>query len=166
MRVVIIGATGHIGGYLVPRLVEAGHDVIALSRQGRPRYHEHPSWAQVTSETVDRDSEEAAGNFGPRVADLEADVVVDLICFEPDSARQLVEALRPKRTYLVHCGTIWARPEHRGADNRGRSAPAIRPLREGQGGDRGDPVGREPGRWPASDPAPPRAHRRTRAGYQ
>ena len=107
MRVVIIGATGHIGGYLVPRLVEAGHDVIALSRQGRPRYHEHPSWAQVTSETVDRDSEEAAGNFGSRVADLEADVVVDLICFEPDSARQLVKALRPKRTYLVHCGTIW-----------------------------------------------------------
>jgi uncharacterized protein YbjT (DUF2867 family) len=34
-RVVVIGATGHIGTYLVPRLVRAGHDVIALSRGTR-----------------------------------------------------------------------------------------------------------------------------------
>ena len=107
MRVVVIGATGHIGGYLVPRLVSAGHDVVTLSRHARPYYREHASWTQVTNVTVDRDAEEAAGTFGPRVADFEADAVVDLICFEPDSARQLVEALRPKRTYLVHCGTIW-----------------------------------------------------------
>ena len=107
MRVVVIGATGHIGGYLVPRLVDAGHDVVTLSRHARPYYREHASWTQVTNVTVDRDAEDAAGTFGPRVADFGADAVVDLICFEPDSARQLVEALRPKRTYLVHCGTIW-----------------------------------------------------------
>ena len=34
-RVVVIGATGHIGTYLVPRLVRGGHEVIAVSR-GRP----------------------------------------------------------------------------------------------------------------------------------
>ena len=107
MRVVVIGATGHIGGYLVPRLVRAGHDVVSLSRHRRPYYREHASWAQVTSVSVDRDAEDAAGTFGQRVADLKADAVVDLICFEPDSALQLVEALRPKGTYLVHCGTIW-----------------------------------------------------------
>ncbi|MGO9963311.1 MAG: NAD-dependent epimerase/dehydratase family protein [Acidimicrobiales bacterium] len=107
MRVVVIGATGHIGGYLVPRLVSAGHDVVTVSRHGRPYYREHASWAQVTSVIVDREAEDAAGTFGERVADLEADTVVDLICFEPDSASQLVEALRPKGTYLVHCGTIW-----------------------------------------------------------
>ena len=39
------------------------------------------------------EAEDAAGTFGERVADLEADTVVDLICFEPDSASQLVEAL-------------------------------------------------------------------------
>ena len=103
----VIGATGHIGGYLVPRLVRAGHDVVSLSRHRRPYYREHASWAQVTSVSVDRDAEDAAGTFGQRVADLKADAVVDLICFEPDSALQLVEALRPKGTYLVHCGTIW-----------------------------------------------------------
>lgn len=31
-RVVVIGATGHIGTYLVPRLVDRGHEVIAVSR--------------------------------------------------------------------------------------------------------------------------------------
>jgi uncharacterized protein YbjT (DUF2867 family) len=37
-RVVVIGATGHIGTYLVPRLVRAGHQVIAMSRgTGEPQ---------------------------------------------------------------------------------------------------------------------------------
>ena len=31
-RVVVIGATGHIGSYLVPRLVEAGHAVVTVAR--------------------------------------------------------------------------------------------------------------------------------------
>jgi len=74
-------------------LVSAGHDVVTVSRLGRPYYREHASWAQVTSVIVDREAEDAAGTFGERVADLEADTVVDLICFEPDSASQLVEAL-------------------------------------------------------------------------
>ena len=34
-RVVVIGATGHIGTYLVPRLVDGGHQVIAVSRGTR-----------------------------------------------------------------------------------------------------------------------------------
>ena len=28
MRVVIIGGSGHVGTYLAPRLVEAGHEVV------------------------------------------------------------------------------------------------------------------------------------------
>ena len=35
MRVVIIGGTGHVGTFLVPRLVEAGHEVFCLSRVER-----------------------------------------------------------------------------------------------------------------------------------
>jgi nucleoside-diphosphate-sugar epimerase len=29
MRIVVIGGTGHVGTYLVPRLVMAGHEVLA-----------------------------------------------------------------------------------------------------------------------------------------
>jgi nucleoside-diphosphate-sugar epimerase len=38
-RVVVIGATGHIGSYLVPRLVRGGHEVMAMSRGTRGPYH-------------------------------------------------------------------------------------------------------------------------------
>ncbi|MGA2528771.1 MAG: NAD(P)-dependent oxidoreductase [Acidimicrobiales bacterium] len=107
MRVVVIGATGHIGGYLVPRLVDQGHEVVALSRHGRRYYAQGPIWPRVLEVTVDRDAEDAKGVFGRRIADLEADAVIDLICFETDAVRQLVEALRPQGTYLLHCGTIW-----------------------------------------------------------
>src|SRR6201995_3209504 len=105
-NVVVIGATGHIGTYLVPRLVRAGHAVTALSRGKREPYHSSPEWAPVTRVTVDRDAEDADGTFGARIAALSPDVVIDLVCFTVASARQLVEALRPTRPLLVHCGTI------------------------------------------------------------
>jgi nucleoside-diphosphate-sugar epimerase len=106
-RVVVIGATGHIGTYLVPRLVRGGHEVIAMSRGTRDPYHPSPEWNSVTRVAVDRDAEDAKGIFGPRVAELSPDVVIDLICFTATSARQLVYSLRPSRPLLVHCGTIW-----------------------------------------------------------
>jgi nucleoside-diphosphate-sugar epimerase len=106
-RVVVIGATGHIGSYLVPRLVRSGYDVVALSRGVRDPYHDGPEWARVTAITADRDAEDAAGTFGSRIALLHPDVVIDLICFSAPSARQLIDALRPSRPLLVHCGTIW-----------------------------------------------------------
>src|SRR5579863_5075774 len=93
-RVVVIGATGHIGSYLVPRLVRSGHEVIAISRGMRGPYRRAPEWDSVTAITVDRDAADADGSFGARVAALRPDVVIDLICFTAASARQLVEALR------------------------------------------------------------------------
>jgi nucleoside-diphosphate-sugar epimerase len=106
-RVVVIGATGHIGSYLVPRLVRGGHEVIAMSRGTRGPYHASPQWNSVTRVTVDREAEDTEGTFGARVAALRPDVVIDLVCFTAASAQQLVDALRPSRPLLVHCGTIW-----------------------------------------------------------
>jgi nucleoside-diphosphate-sugar epimerase len=107
MRVVVVGATGHIGSYLVPALVEDAHEVVALSRGLRDPYRSHPAWQSVRRVTVDRDAEDAAGTFAGRLADLHADVVVDLLCFTPESARQLVDGLGADGPALVHCGTIW-----------------------------------------------------------
>src|SRR3954452_17107206 len=107
MRVVVLGATGHIGSYLVPRLGRGGHDVVAVSRGERSPYRAAPEWRSVQRVSADRDAEDASGTFGQRVADLRPDAVVDLICFTAESARQLVEALRPRRPLLLHCGTIW-----------------------------------------------------------
>jgi nucleoside-diphosphate-sugar epimerase len=106
-RIVVIGATGHVGTYLVPRLVRAGHEVVALSRGTREPYLPAPEWRRVQRVTADREAEDAAGVFGERIAALAPDVVVDMLCFAPESARQLVDALRPTRPLLLHCGTIW-----------------------------------------------------------
>lgn len=107
MRVVVIGASGHIGTYLVPRLVEAGHDVVAVSRGTSKPYTPHGAWRRVTTVTADRVAEEAAGTFGERVAALEPDAVIDLICFEESSARHLADALAGRVRHFLHCGTIW-----------------------------------------------------------
>jgi nucleoside-diphosphate-sugar epimerase len=107
VRIVVIGGSGHVGSFLVPRLISAGHQVINLTRGMRVAYVEDEAWSDVEQVTVDREAEEAAGTFGKRVAALEADVVVDMICFTPDSPAALVEALRGRSGHLIHCGTIW-----------------------------------------------------------
>src|SRR5215212_5587617 len=107
MRVVVIGGSGHVGTFLVPRLVEAGHRVVSISRGQREPYQVHPSWQSVEQLTLDREAEEAEGTFGARVLGMEPDVVVDMICFTPESARQLVEALPGRVRHFLHCGTIW-----------------------------------------------------------
>lgn len=106
-RVVVIGATGHIGTYLVPRLVRAGHEVVALSRGVRDPYVPAAEWVRVQRVTADREAEDAAGSFGERIAALSPDAVLDMQCFTAESAQQLVDALRPTRLLLVHCGSIW-----------------------------------------------------------
>ncbi|MDQ4035574.1 MAG: complex I NDUFA9 subunit family protein [Chloroflexota bacterium] len=35
MRIAVVGATGFVGSHLVPQLVAAGHEVVAISRNGR-----------------------------------------------------------------------------------------------------------------------------------
>lgn len=107
MRIVVIGGAGHVGTYMIPRLVEAGHEVIVITRGQRQPYRPHAAWRRVEMVTADRVAEDAAGTFGRRVADLRPDVVVDMICFRPESARQLVEALRGRVQHFLHCGTIW-----------------------------------------------------------
>lgn len=44
MRVVVIGGTGHIGTYLIPRLVHAGYAVVSIPRGERRPYVEDPLW--------------------------------------------------------------------------------------------------------------------------
>ncbi|MGO4533648.1 NAD-dependent epimerase/dehydratase family protein [Leifsonia sp. 2MCAF36] len=107
MRVVVIGATGHVGTYLVPRLVRAGHQVMAVTRGLSEPYHPDPAWDAVERVQLDREQGDADGTFATRIADLHADAVIDMVCFTPESARQLVDALRGRVQLLLSCGTVW-----------------------------------------------------------
>ncbi len=107
MRIVVIGGSGHIGTFLIPRLVRAGHDVVSISRGQRSSYTGDPAWQHVRQVTADRAAEDRAGSFANRVAGLRPDVVIDLICFTLDSATALVEGLRGETGHLLHCGSVW-----------------------------------------------------------
>ncbi len=107
MKVAVIGGSGHVGTYLVPRLVEAGHEVINISRGRRTAYTPHPAWNDVETVVVDRVSEDAQGTFGKTVLKLRPEAVIDMICFDSDSARLLVDALKGHVRHYLFCGTIW-----------------------------------------------------------
>ncbi|MEQ6118181.1 NAD-dependent epimerase/dehydratase family protein [Reichenbachiella sp. MALMAid0571] len=107
MKVVVIGGTGHVGTFLVPRLVMAGHEVISVSRQERAPYNVHPAWKSVKQVTIDRTEAEAKNTFGEQIRALTPDAVIDLICFTPESAKSLVESLQGQIQHFIHCGTTW-----------------------------------------------------------
>jgi nucleoside-diphosphate-sugar epimerase len=106
-RVVIIGGSGHVGTYLVPRLVEAGFEVINVSRGQREPYSPHTAWKSVRTITLDRDAEEKSGEFGQKILALKPDIVIDKICFKLASAKHLAGALKGNVQHFLHTGTIW-----------------------------------------------------------
>ena len=106
-RVVVIGATGHIGTYLVPRLVRGGHEVIAMSRGLRGPYHASPQWDSVTGSPSTGTPRTRRAPSAPGSRRCARTWSIDLVCFTAASAQQLVDALRPSRPLLLHCGTIW-----------------------------------------------------------
>lgn len=106
-RVVIVGGSGHVGTYLVPRLVEAGYDVVNVTRGKRSAYTPNASWKAVQTLVADRVAEDEAGTFGVRIRDLKPDIVIDMICFTRKSAEQMVSALKGNIQHFLHAGTIW-----------------------------------------------------------
>ena len=107
MRVLVVGATGHVGGYLVPSLVRAGHEVVAMSRGRQRLYRDDDAWGSVETVQLDREAAEADGTFVDAVLAARPDAVIDMICFEPASAADLVAGLAGNVERLLMCGTIW-----------------------------------------------------------
>ncbi len=106
-KVVIIGGAGHVGTYLVPRLVTAGHRVVNVTRGMARPYLPNAAWNRVEQVVMDRAVEEAAGRFGAAIAALQPDIVIDMICFTPASNAMLADALSGRVQHFIHIGTIW-----------------------------------------------------------
>ena len=105
----VIGGTGHIGSYLVPRLLQSGHGVAVVARHSEPQYtHPRLNWPQVEWITADRHAEEQSGAWSARMRQLEADAVIDLICYTPEQHQVMMEAFAGRISHFLHCGTIWA----------------------------------------------------------
>ena len=107
MKVLVIGATGHIGTYLVPRLLAAGHEVVAMSRGQRKPYSFHPAWEKVEKIEIDRREEDKKGTFGKAVREVGAQVVIDLILFQSSDLPRIMDALQGRIRQYIFCGTMW-----------------------------------------------------------
>lgn len=106
-RIIVIGGSGHVGSYLVPRLVEIGHEVVNVSRGSAKPYRSHHAWDVIENVAIDRVAEEKGGKFGARIAELNGDIVVDMIAYDLASTKQVVEAIRGKVEHYIFCSTIW-----------------------------------------------------------
>lgn len=106
-RIVVIGGSGHVGSYLVPRLVELGHEVVNVSRGMAVPYRAHFAWNSIENIAIDRTAEEKAGRFGTMIAELRPEIVIDMISFDLPSAQRLVDALRGRIEHYLFCSSIW-----------------------------------------------------------
>jgi nucleoside-diphosphate-sugar epimerase len=101
MKICVIGGTGHISRYLVPFLVEDGHEVVAISRGSRPA----PS-AEAWSHVRFVRAEYAPGDraWGQLVSGVAAEVVIDLLGKDLPAT---YAAARATCRHLVACGSLW-----------------------------------------------------------
>ena len=107
MKVIVIGGSGHVGTYLVPRLVLQGCQVVSVSRGKREPYTPDRAWASVEQVLMDRTEEEKGGEFGKKIAAMKGDIVVDMINFRLESAKQIVEALKGEVSHYLYTSSIW-----------------------------------------------------------
>lgn len=104
MKVMVIGGTGHIGRFLVPMLVEAGHQVAVVAR-GRTPQPPGAAWESV--KILPADTAQLA-DWTPLVAER-PEVVVDI----PGTARRAYEAFRGVAAHLIAIGSLWMYGEPR-----------------------------------------------------
>ena len=105
-KVIVIGGCGHIGTYLTPKLVNGGFDVTVISRGQSNPYVEDPAWKKVTHFIMDRSKEE---DFAYKIANINADIVIDLINFDSKDTKEMVEALKDtKLSHYLYCSSVWA----------------------------------------------------------
>ena len=57
MRVAVIGGNGQVGSYLIPILVQEGHDVTCVCRGTSAYVHESPELAQINEVHLTRGDE-------------------------------------------------------------------------------------------------------------
>lgn len=106
MKAVVLGASGHIGTYLIPMLADAGYDVVTITRGQAKPYEWNPAWGKVSQVIMDRGKEP---DFEGKIAAMNPDIVVDLINFKLEDTKAMVQAL--KDTNCIHylfCSSCWA----------------------------------------------------------
>lgn len=106
MKVVIIGAAGHIGTYLTPMFVNAGFDTVAITRSMSKPYEDSPAWKRVQRVLLDRDKDP---DFIEKLKAMEPDIIVDLVNFNVAETKKIVEGFKGTGlSHYLYCSSCWA----------------------------------------------------------
>ena len=103
MKILVIGASGHIGSYLVKELVNENYEVFAVMRGERQPYDYNENiWSKVKVIKMSRDELCESDVFNAN----HFDVVCDLIAYNLDSVKKILPKINNDAFY-VQIGTIW-----------------------------------------------------------
>ncbi len=103
MKILVIGASGHIGSYLIPELLKDGHEVVALMRGGRIPY----GWTDEIFEKISVIKTDRASFIEEeRLSDVNPDVICDLIAYDLESVKKITSQIKNNAFYL-QIGSIW-----------------------------------------------------------
>jgi nucleoside-diphosphate-sugar epimerase len=103
MTTLVIGGTGHIGGFLLQQLLEDGHDLIVVSSGRTPL---DPSLQdRVETVTMSYTKMFADGSFLALLAEKKVDAVVDIL--QGDSAGVFAACKAAGVAQIVFCGSVW-----------------------------------------------------------
>nr|WP_314466323.1 NAD-dependent epimerase/dehydratase family protein [uncultured Clostridium sp.] len=106
MKAVVIGGCGHIGTYLVPMLINAGYETVSVTRGQSKPYEYDIAWEKAEKVQLDRSNN---SGFTKKIADMNADIVVDLINFRIEDTKDMVAALKDSRiSHYLFCSSVWA----------------------------------------------------------
>ena len=103
MKVLVIGASGHVGSYLVKELIKENYEVYAVMRGNRTPY----GWTEddFNKVTVINKSREDLYD-GNIINQINADVICDLIAYNLDHVNGIIKNIKNNAFYL-QIGSIW-----------------------------------------------------------
>ncbi|MDD6309328.1 MAG: NAD(P)-dependent oxidoreductase [Clostridia bacterium] len=112
-RAFVVGASGHAGSYLVPKLIEMGYEVHAVARGNRAPYTaEDPAWGKVIWHYMERRTAEGAAAVSALAAELAPQVLCDLISYTKEEMQHTLNPIleKPdlaKNMHVIQLGTVW-----------------------------------------------------------
>lgn len=98
MKAAVVGGTGHVGKFMVPMLVEAGHEVLVVST-GRTAAPTGQAWDRVRLVRADVNQPEGLA----QLAELRPEVVIDM----PGTVWGVYEAVKKSARHVIACGSVW-----------------------------------------------------------
>ncbi len=104
MKILILGGTGNISRQIVKQAVALGHDITMVNRGSRTLEECKGAKAIV----ADRKSPDFASHF----EDLHLDVVIDVICYDENDAKQTLDIFgeRARQIIFTSSSAVYKRP--------------------------------------------------------